>query len=80
MLKAQIFIRRKPVEVLNRLAGIGSMLSNIFKKGSLVGASKPVVVLNRIAGSEAMLAWYQDKPVEVLNRPAHSGEISGKEV
>ena len=30
------------------------------------------------AGSGDMLAWYQDKPVEVLNMPTGSGEISSK--
>ena len=74
----QTCIRSKPVGVLNKLAGSGSMLSNIFKQGILVSASKPVVVLNKIAGSGAMLAWYQDKPTGVLNRPAGSGEISSK--
>ena len=54
------------------------MLSNNLKQGSLINASKPVEVLNRLAGSETMLAWYQDKPIGVLNRPARSGEISVK--
>ena len=54
------------------------MLSNIFKQGSLVSASKPVRVLNRLAGTRAMLAWYQDKTFEVLNRPPGSREILGK--
>ena len=58
------------------LAGSGSMLSNIFKQGSLVSASKPVGVLNKHAGNGAMLAWYQDKPTKVLSRPA--GALSGK--
>ena len=31
-----------------------------------------------LTGNRAMLAWYQDKLVEVLNRPAGSREISGK--
>ena len=35
-------------------------------------------MLNRLTGSGAMLAWYQDKPVGVLDRPADSEEISGK--
>ena len=72
------FIPSKPAVVLNRLGGNGSMLSNIFKKGILVGASKLVVVLNKIAGSESMLAWYQDKPIEVLNRPVGSGLMLSK--
>ena len=54
------------------------MLSNIFKQGSPVSASKLIRVLNMLTGSGAMLAWYQDKPVKVLNRPAGSGAISGK--
>ena len=68
----------KPTGVLNRLADSGSILSNIFKQGILVSASKPVGVGNKLAGSRAMLAWYQDKPVGVLNRPAGNGVISGK--
>ena len=59
----------KPVGVLNRLAGSGTMLA--WYQG------KPVGVLNRLAGSGDMLAWYKDKPVELLNRPAGSGAISG---
>ena len=47
-------------------------------QGSLINASTPTGVLNKLTGSKAMLAWYQDKPTEVLNRPAGSGEISGK--
>ena len=55
----------KPVVVLKRPAGSGSMLSNILKQGSSINASKPIGVLNRPIGSGAMLAWYQDKPVGV---------------
>ena len=54
------------------------MLSKKSKHRSLINASKLVGVLNMLAASETMLAWYQGKPVEVLNRPAGSGEISGK--
>ena len=54
------------------------MLSKNLTTGSSINASKPVGVLNRLAGSGAMLAWYQDKPAEVLNRPTGSKEISGK--
>ena len=35
-------------------------------------------VLNKLTGSGAMLAWYQDKLVGILNRPAGSGAISSK--
>ena len=58
--------------------GSGSILSNNLKHGSSINESKPVGVLNMIARSGAMLAWYQDKPIEVLNRPVGSGAISGK--
>ena len=75
MLKTQIFIRSKLARVLIRIAGSRSMLSNIFKQGSLVSASKPVGVLNRLTGSGAMLPWYQDKLIEVLNRHAGSGAM-----
>ena len=34
--------------------------------------------MNRLVGSRAMLAWYQDKPVRVLNKLAGSGAILGK--
>ena len=54
------------------------MLSKNSKHGSLINASKPIGVLNRLVGSRTMLAWYQDKLVEVLNRPAGSGAILGK--
>ena len=64
--------------VLNKPAGSGSMLSKNLITGSSINASKHVEVLNRIAGSRAMLAWYQDKPIGVLNRPAGSEAISGK--
>ena len=47
----------KPVGVLNRPAGSGSMLSNNLKQGSSINASKPIGVLNMLAGSETMLAW-----------------------
>ena len=50
------------------------MLSNNLQV-SLVNASKLVVVLNTPAGSKAMLAWYQDKTAEVLNKSAGSGAI-----
>ena len=43
-----------------------------------MNASKPVGVLNRLTDIGAMLAWHQDKPVRVLNRPAGSKEILGK--
>ena len=43
-----------------------------------MNASKPIMVLNWLTGSGTMLAWYQDKPIGVLNRPAGSGAISGK--
>ena len=33
-----------------------------------------------LVGSGAMLAWYQDKPIGVLNRHAGSGAILGKRV
>ena len=49
------FIRRKPTEVLNRLTGSRSMLSNNFKQGILVSASKPVEVLNKVTSTRAML-------------------------
>ena len=71
-------MRGKLVGVLNRLVGNGSMLSNILKQGSSVNPSKPVEVLNRPNGNGAMLAWYQDKPTRVLNKPVGSREISGK--
>ena len=58
--------------------GSGSMLSKNLTTGSSINASKLTEVLNRLTGSGAMLAWYQDKPVGVLNRPAGSGAISGK--
>ena len=54
------------------------MLSKNLITGSSINASKPVGVLNKLAGSGFMLAWYQDKPVKVMNRPARSKEISGK--
>ena len=54
------------------------MLSKNLKHGSLINASKPVRVLNRLAGNGTMLAWYQGKPVGVLNKPDDSGAISGK--
>ena len=60
----------KPVRVLNRLAGSGTMLAWY--------QDKPVEVLNRPVGSGTLLAWYQDKPIGVLNRPTGSMEISGK--
>ena len=54
------------------------MISKNLTMGSLINVSKHVGVLNRLIGNEAMLAWYQDKPIGVLNRPAGSGAISGK--
>ena len=60
------------------LVGSGSMLSKNLKQGSSINASKPIGVLHEPTGSRTMLAWYQDKLVGVLNRPAGSGEISGK--
>ena len=63
---------------MNKIAGSGSMLSKNLTTGSSINASKPIEVLNKLAGSGAMLAWYQDKPFRVLNRPACSGEISCK--
>ena len=53
------------------------MLSNNLQ-GSLINASKLVRVLNRIVESGDMLAWYQDKLVEVLNNPTGSRAILGK--
>ena len=73
-----IIIQGKPVRVLKRLVGSGSMLSKNLITGSLINAIKPVGVLNRLPGNVTMLEWYQDKPVEVLNRHASSGEILGK--
>ena len=60
----------KPVGVLNRIVGSGTMLAWYH--------GKPVRVLNRLAGSGVMLAGYQDKPTGVLNMPIGSGKISGK--
>ena len=54
------------------------MLSKNIITRSLINASKPIGVLNRLAGSGAMLAWYQEKPVGVLNMPASNVPISGK--
>ena len=54
------------------------MLSNIWKQGSSVNASNPVGVLKRPTGSGAMIASYQDKLAELMNRPSGSGAISGK--
>ena len=54
------------------------MLSKNLIIGSSINAIKPVGVLNKLAGSRAMLAWYQDKHVEVMNRPIGSGAISSK--
>ena len=54
------------------------MLNKNLITGSSINASKPVEALKRRTSSGAMLAWYQDKPVEVLNRPTGSREISGK--
>ena len=34
--------------------------------------------MNMLTSNGAMLAWYQDKPVEVLNRPVGSKAISSK--
>ena len=56
------------------------MLSKNLKTGSSIDESKPTGVLNRLAGSGTILAWYQDKHVEVLNRPTGNGAILGKEV
>ena len=53
------------------------MLSNNLQ-GSLINASKPVKVLNRLTSNKAMLAWYQDNPVGVLNGPARNEAISGQ--
>ena len=68
----------KPVGVLNRNAGSGSMPSKIINKGSLVNTSKPAEVLNRLTGSVAMLVWYQGKPIGLLNRLASRRAIPGK--
>ena len=54
------------------------MLSKNLITGSSINASKPIGVLKRLAGSGDMLAWYQDKIIGVLNRPAGSRAISGK--
>ena len=64
--------------MLNRPAGRRSMLSKNLKHGSSINASKPIGVLNSLIDNGTMLAWYQGKPVGVLNRPAGSGEIPGK--
>ena len=40
-----------------------------------MNASKLIGVLNKLVGNETMLAWYQGKPVRVLNRPVGSEEI-----
>ena len=65
---------------MNRPTSSGSMLRNNLKLGSSINVSKSVGVLNRLPGSETILAWYQDKSARVLNKPARSGAISGKEV
>ena len=68
----------KPIGVLNRFAGSGSMPSKIINKGSFVNTSKLVRELNRLFGDGAMLVWYQGKPIEVLNRLTSRGAIPGK--
>ena len=54
------------------------MLSKKLKHRSSINESKLVEVPNMLVGSGTMLAWYQGKPVGVLNRPAGNGDIAGK--
>ena len=64
--------------VLNRPASSGSMLSKKLQHRSSINASRPIGVLNKLAGRGTMLAWYQGKPIRVLNMPTSSGEILGR--